>query len=594
MIYQVQFLHEFCQIRGILESDMKFQQFSLYLEKLEKIASRNAITEILAELFNKLEASEISHATYLLLGQLAPSYKSIIFSMADKMVVRAIAKAFNKSDEEVTKLYKASGDLGKATFELAENAAKKSSDVTINEAYERLVLIAKFQGEGSQDEKTNGLGQFISELDSMSAKFAVRIPLGKLRLGFSDKTMIDAMSWMIKGDKSESGKIEKAYQVLPDVGILAKKIKEYGIDETVKNISPVVGVPVLPMLAQRIKSPAEMIDKMGRVAIEPKLDGLRLSVHFKRDKNPIIKAFTRNLKDNSWMFPELVKMEKYINADSVILDCEAVGLDEETKQMANFQTTMTRRRKHEIEETLTKVGIEFFVFDILSKDGKSLMEASYELRRAELEKTIKPNGPFKIVDSEETTDPKRIAEVCLSKIELGLEGIIVKKIDSDYVPGRTGWRWVKMKQDESSEAKLADTVDAIVMGYTQGKGKRADFGLGQFLVGVLDGETIKTTTKIGTGLTDAQFRELKKRLLLLEVSEKPKEYEAHKNYTPDFWVKPFLVVEIAADEITKSPTHSSGLALRFPRLINFRDDKSPNEATTVKELYRLYKLQKTN
>lgn len=591
---QVQFLHEFCQIRVILESDMKFQEFSLYLEKLEKTASRNAITEILADLFNKLDASEIAHATYLLLGQLAPSYKSIIFSMADKMVVRAIAKAFDKTDEEVTKLYKTSGDLGMATFDLAESADKKSSNISINDVYDRLVLIAKFQGEGSQEDKTNGLGQFISELDSLSAKFAVRIPLGKLRLGFSDKTMIDAMSWMIKSDKSESGKIEKAYQVLPDVGILAKKIKEDGIDKTVKNISPVVGVPVLPMLAQRIKSPSEMIEKMGKVAIEPKLDGLRLSVHFKRGKEPIIKAFTRNLKDNSWMFPELVKMEKYINADLVILDCEAVGLDEETKQMANFQTTMTRRRKHEIENTLAKVGIEFFVFDILSKDGKSLMETPYNLRRIELSKTIKLGGPFKIVDSEETFDPKRIAEVCLEKIELGLEGIIVKKIDSEYVPGRTGWRWVKMKQDEASEAKLSDTIDAVVMGYTQGKGKRADFGLGQFLVGVLDGETIKTTTKIGTGLTDEQFRELKKRLTPLEVKEKPKEYEAHKNYTPDFWVKPSLVVEIAADEITKSPTHSSGLALRFPRLINFRDDKSPNEATTLKELQSLFKLQKSN
>lgn len=573
---------------------MRFQQFSEYLEKLEKTASRNAITEILAELFNRLDSKEIAHATYLLLGQLAPSYKSIIFSMADKMVVKAIAKAFDKSDEDVTKLYKIYGDLGKTTFELAEDADKKNSKISINEVYERLVLIAKFQGEGSQEEKTAGLGKFISELDSLSAKFAVRIPLGRLRLGFSDKTMIDAMSWMINRDKSQSAKIEKAYQVFPDVGLLAKKIKEDGIEATVKNISPVVGVPVLPMLAQRIKSPAEMIEKMEKVAIEPKLDGLRLSVHFKRGKEPVIKAFTRNLKDNSWMFPELVKMEEYLNADSVILDCEAVGLDEETKLMANFQTTMTRRRKHEIEETLTKVGIEFFVFDILSKDGKSLMETPYKLRREELEKTIKLGGPFKIVDSEVTNDPKKIAESCTTKIKLGLEGIIVKKIDSEYVPGRTGWRWVKMKQDEASEAKLADTIDAIVMGYTQGRGKRADFGLGQFLVGVLDGEIIKTTTKIGTGLTDEQFRELKKRLSPLEVNEMPKEYEAHKNYTPDFWVKPSLVVEIAADEITKSPTHSSGLALRFPRLINFRDDKSVNQATTVKELKRLFNLQKIN
>jgi len=151
---------------------------------------------------------------------------------------------------------------------------------------------------------------------------------------------------------------------------------------------------------------------------------------------------------------------------------------------------------------------------------------------------------------------------------------------------------VKMKQGEEAQGKLADTIDVVVMGYTQGRGKRASFGVGQFLVGVKDGDKIKTTSKIGTGLTDEEFREIERRLKNLRTKDKPKEYEVRKNYTPDFWVIPSLIVEIAADEITKSPTHTAGLALRFPRLINFRDDKDPSEATTLRELEGLFDLQK--
>ncbi|MGB6839109.1 MAG: ATP-dependent DNA ligase, partial [Microgenomates group bacterium] len=283
---------------------------------------------------------------------------------------------------------------------------------------------------------------------------------------------------------------------------------------------------------------------------------------------------------------------KYIRAKEVILDSEAIGLDEETKALVNFQTTMTRRRKHAIEEAASKVPIKFYVFDVLYKNGKNLMGKTYLERRKVLEKTVREGKLFQIVDYSLTDSPEEISRLNAKKRKEGLEGIMVKKADSAYVPGRTGWRWVKMKEAEKALGKLADTVDCLVMGYSMGRGRRAQFGVGQFLVGVRDKEEIKTVTKIGTGLTDEQFRELKKRLSKLEVKDKPKEYVVHRNLEPDSWVKSSLVVEIAADEITKSPTHSSSLALRFPRLVRFRDDKSVNQATTLSEVKKLFELQK--
>jgi DNA ligase-1 len=565
---------------------MLFKDLSIFLERLEKTSSRIEITKILSELFKKTPASEIDKVCYLVLGGLAPSYEGLILNIAEKMMFRVLAKAYNKDISDVIKTYKEKGDLGLVAFSLAKTHVNK---LTVFDVHIELMKVAKEGGEGSQERRIEILSDLLKNLDQLSSKYASRIPVGRLRLGFSDKTVLDALSWMEAGDKSLKPLLEKAFQVLPDVGLLAREVKEKGVEKACKGVIPVVGIPVLPMLSQRIKSPTEMIAKMGEVDVEPKLDGLRILIHFVRGK--FVKAFTRNLNETSHMFPELTIIDKFVNCDSAIFDCEAVGLDEKTKLMANFQTTMTRRRKHDIGETSKKVSIDFFIFDIISKNGKSLMDKNYLERRKALEETLKLGGPFKLVPNEITKSPERINELYKKRIKEGYEGIMVKKVSSGYIPGRTGWRWVKMKQGEEAKGKLADTMDVVVMGYTVGRGKRVSFGVGQFLVGVKDGDKIKTTSKIGTGLTDEEFREMKKRLTKLSVKEKPKEYEVHKNYTPDYWVSPSLVVEIAADEITKSPTHTAGIALRFPRLVKFRDDRSPNDATTLKELKRLFEMQ---
>jgi len=566
---------------------MKFGQLADYLDRLEKTRSRNEIIRILAEVFKKANPKEIDKIVYLFLGQLAPSYQGIVFNIAERMMLQVLSQAYGKEIEEVKALYKKKGDLGDVAQELAKG---KGKGLEVSRVYDELVAIAKDEGPGSQERKVEKMAKLLSGLKPLSARFVARIPVGKLRLGFSDKTILDGLSWMEKGDKSAKAAIEKAYYVTPDVGALAKRVKQRGTARLAAEITPILGIPILPMLAQRLKSPKEMIKKMGKVGVEPKLDGLRIQIHFRRGK--FVSAFTRNLNETSWMFPELKNLGKYVRGSELILDSEAVGLNEKTKALVNFQTTMTRRRKHEISRIASKIKIKFYVFDILFRNGKSLMGKSYLERRKVLEKAVR-GGPFiQVVDYQITENPEEISRLNQKKREEGFEGVMVKKADSLYVPGRTGWRWVKMKEAEKAHAKLVDTIDGIVMGYTVGKGKRVQFGVGQFLVGVRDKGKVKTVTKVGTGLTDEQFRELKRRLNKLETKEKPKEYVVHKNLEPDSWVEPKLVVEIAADEITKSPTHSTGLALRFPRLIRFRDDKSPNQATTISEVKNLFQMQK--
>ena len=579
--------------------NMTFFELTKYLEKLEKTSSRLEITQILADLFKKSKVDEIDRIVYLTLGSLAPNYRGMVFNIADKIMLQIIAKACGIDAGRVRESYKKEGDLGVVTEKLLESGKQKnfSSKITVGEIYEELFQIAQDEGGGSVDRKIDQMARLLGKVDPLSARYLVRIPVGKLRLGFSDKTVIDALSWMETGSKVKNKIISEAYNILPDVGLLAKKVRREGIDKACENVLPIVGIPVLPMLAQRLKSPTEMIEKMGKVYVEPKFDGLRVLVHFQKSKDKsghdLVKAFTRNSNDVTEMFPEILRVGEFINAGAVILDSEAVGMDPQMKLLADFQTTMKRRRVHQIDLTAKEIPLRFQIFDVLYKDGESLMDRPYKERRNILEKLFNDNKLFVVDEKVETSDPEVINEQYRKRIKEGLEGVIVKKIDAKYVAGRTGWRWVKMKQEEQSQGKLSDTVDAVVMGYTLGKGKRAGFGVGQFLVGVVEPSgNIKTLTKIGTGLTDEQFKELAKRLTKLKIGQKPKEYEAHKNYTPDFWVVPKLVVELAGDDLTKSPTHTSGYALRFPRLVNFRDDKSVSQATTVGEVVKLFKLQR--
>ncbi len=566
---------------------MKIKDLSIYLEKLEKTSSRIEITKILVELFKKSEGIEIDKIVYLLLGILAPSYEGVVFNLAEKMMVRAVAQAYGQEPQAAQKLYKKSGDIGVVAADLAKGG-KGKGDKEVLEIYDRLRVMASDMGEKSQERKIAAMAGILKDLDPRSARYVARIPTGNLRLGFSDRTIIDALSWMETGDKSLSPEIVLAYEVMPDIGKLAGLVKKAGGTNLHKEVKPVVGVPVMPMLAQRLKSPDEMIKKMGEVAIEPKFDGLRVLIHYDNGK---IHAFTRNLNDISPMFTEIGNIGKYLNAKTVILDSEAVGLDPRTKKMVDFQTTMQRRRKHNIEKVSKDIPINFQVFDLIFKDGVSYMDKPYIQRRKELGKTVRKNNIFLVDEYIVTDNPDVIRTEHKKMLKYGLEGVIVKKLDGKYVPGRTGYRWVKMKEVEEASGKLADTIDCVIMGYTSGKGKRVSFGIGQFLAGIKDGDVYKTVTKVGTGLTDSQFRELEARLKKIVVKKMPKEYQVHKDLTPDYWVEPNVVVELAADEITKSPKHSAGLALRFPRLLKLRDDKSPNEATTAAELTKLYKLQ---
>ncbi|MEK7188234.1 MAG: ATP-dependent DNA ligase [Patescibacteria group bacterium] len=581
---------------------MKFAKLAVYLEKLEKTPSRNEITKILADLFKETPLSEIDQVVYLLAGRLLPNYKGVEFNIAEKLMFQILAKAYERDSGEVEQLFKAKGDLGAVAFAFAGKLrrASKSQNLSVSDVYGQMFAISQESGTGSQDRKINLMADLLTALDPLSVRFVARIPIGNLRLGFSDMTILDALSFMLKGDKSARKEIEDAFNVNVDIGVIAKKVKAKGL-AGIKNVDPYPGIPIRPSLAERLPTAEKILEKVGqKVYVEPKYDGFRAQVSiWTQGHQKKVAIFSRNLENTTLMFPDLVSAVKKIKVESAIFDAEAIAYNVKTGKFLPFQETSQRKRKHGIPEAARRLPLKLFVFDILYKDGKSFLHLPFAQRRKILERTVAKVGDIVAITDQEVVDSAdKIRDLIKRYLSEGLEGAMIKKIDAPYKAGARGYHWVKYKK--TTEEGVADTIDCLVMGIYKGKGKRAGFGVGAFLAGVLDptssrlrgASRFKTVSKIGTGLTDEQWREMKTRSTKLEIRNKPPEYEVDKNLEPDVWVKPSLVVEILADEITISPIHTAGLALRFPRLIRFRDDKNPQQATTVKELKKLYKMQK--
>jgi len=576
---------------------MKFSRLSEYFEKLEKTSSRLALIDILSELFKETGEKEVRKVTYLLQGRLTPFFVPIEIGMAEKNVASAVANAYDSNKEGVLKLFSKLGDEGLAVEELAKKKNAKDSGISVDEVYETLEQIAKTQGTGTVEKRQILLTGLLQKMNVISAKHLVRIPLGDLRLGIGDPTVLDALATSKLGDKSKRKLLEGAYNRTSDLGLIGETLFAKGL-EGVEKLEVRVGSPIRSELCERLPTPEKIIEKMGEVDTQYKYDGFRVQLHKNGDE---IRMFSRNLEEMTHMFPELiVAAKKQIKADSVILDSEALAYNPESEEFLPFQETTKRRRKHDIAEMAAKLPLKAFVFDILYKDGKGLLDLPLS-KRMEILKQVLPEDDVLIRTKNQTiNEPKTLGLLLEDAISKGLEGLVVKKLESPYEAGARNFNWVKLKRHSAGE--LNDTIDCVILGYISGRGKRAAFGAGALLVGVYDkkNDEFVTVSKIGTGLTDDEWREIHKRADKISLKHKPPRVNALS--TPSVWIRPEIVIEVLADEITRSPIHTAGkegeepgYALRFPRLVSFRSsDKKAEDATSVNELIEMYKQQGKN
>jgi len=584
---------------------MTFHDISVVFDEIAQTSSRLEITRLLAGLFKKASPTEARIICYLSLGLLRPPYETTQFGIASKTMTKIVAELLDTSAEDIKEQLRDIGDLGLIAGN-AEWHKTGHKNLTVEEVYEQLSKLEATSGTGSQEEKSNLLLKLLKAVDPRSAQVIIRVVLGTLRLGFSDMTLIDALSWALAGDKSLRATIEHAYNICADIGRIAYVALSDGID-ALENLNIVVGIPIRPAAAERLPTPEDIIEKIGPCVAQPKLDGFRLQIHFKYDartKKHQLWFFSRNLLDMSHMFPDLVQaFENYPFGEiphSLIVEGEAIVFDAKKNKFLPFQETVKRKRKHDIEETMSNLPLYFFLFDLLYYNNTSYLDKPHKVRRQKLEQL------FHTKDKHIAIIPERFMETAqdledyfLEEIGEGLEGLVVKRPDASYQPGKRNFNWIKLKKHEKSE--IEDTIDTVILGYYYGRGKRSKFGIGAFLVGVYDKkhDQFETIAKVGTGLSDEAWIELKKKCDAKAIPEKPNNVECSKELYPNVWVAPEIVCEVRADEITRSPlhtagktTHAQGLALRFPRFIQYRADKSAQEVTTVEEIKKMEQHQR--
>ncbi len=576
---------------------MKFIEVAQSFNEIEPIAARLEITRLLAELFKKASPHEAEIIASLSLGQLHPPHIGTQFNIADKNLIKAVADFLNVSEETIKKEMKHRGDIG---LVLNAHQWEPSAELTVTQVYHALCKLEQMGGTGSQEEKTTFLSQLFDQLDPLSAKFVSRIIIGKLRLGFSDMTIIDALSWMENGDKSLRSELEDAYNICADIGLIAKTLKEGGAN-AIAHMNIQLGIPIIPAAAERLPTAQAIFDKLGTCIAEPKLDGFRLQIHLdKTTAHPKIHFFSRNLQDMSAMFPDLTKEILKLDVENLICEGEAIGYDPETGNFRKFQETVKRKRKHGVEEAANDFPLQLFLFDLLYLNNESYLDVPYTQRHQKLKNILQGvhSQHLFVIEHKQIHNGKELENYFYSEVAQGLEGLVVKRPDAIYQPGKRNFNWIKLKRQE--EGHLEDTIDCVVLGYYAGEGKRAHFGIGAFLVGVYNktADMFQTVAKIGTGMTDDEWRELKKKCDAIAVEHKPKNVECAKELTPDVWATPTIICRVRADEITLSPLHSAGktethlgYALRFPRFMDYRTDKSAEEATTDHEIKRLYEDQ---
>lgn len=579
---------------------MQFSLVSDVFEKMEATTKRLELTQHLVDLFKATPKDVISKVVYLIQGKIRPDFEGVELGVAEKLAIRAISKSAGIPVKRIYEVFVEDGDIGHAALKVLEQKMQTTfmvQQITVERVYDTLVKIANLEGARSQDMKMKYISSLLNDATPREAKFLLKIIMGTLRLGIADNTVMDALAISYTGSRDNRAKLEEAYNVSSDLGRVADEVARFGLSG-LDNFQITIFSPIRPMLAERVKSEAEAVEKMGgQFAAEYKLDGERVQIHI-QDKKVVL--FSRRLENITSYYPDIVEnIAKSLKTTEIILEAEAVAMNEGTGEYLPFQELMHRRRKYDIAKTVEQYPITVNLFDVMYLNGKDLLNAPYEERRNRLEQTVIENDFVRMVPKTTVRTENEIEEFLENAINAGCEGLMLKVLDAPYRAGSRGSNWLKLKREYRNE--LGDSLDLVVIGAFFGKGRRTG-RYGTLLLATYSHEddTFESICKVGTGFTDEnldQFYQILQNKVTLKKNPR-----IQSGMEPDVWFEPELVIEVVASEITLSPVHTtardsirkgSGLALRFPKFTGkIRIEKAPEDASTDQEIITLYKNQK--
>ena len=544
--------------------------FAELCQRVEGVSGSLEKIDLVAAFMKNLDDDELAVASGFIMGDLFSPSMDLVMGVGPSILYEAMARACGCSTERISDMLRATGDPGLVASAAVDKkkpigfaAFIKDEPLSIKEVYQRLVAVARASGKGSQDAKVKNLQYLFSQATPLEAQYIARLAIEDMRIGIGEGGVRDAIAQAFSQDAS---KVERAYNLTNDIGLVAVNARK----GTLADLNVLINHPIKMMLAQVGEGISASMQELGSAAIEWKYDGARVQIH-KDGKR--VRIFSRRLEDVTRSLPEIVRLAQEVRADKAILDGEVVAIGKDSRPLA-FQEILKRfRRKYNVEKQAKETPLHLFLFDLIYLDGQSTVDLPLTRRRELLEGIADPSI---LADQVISDSVQRAEEIYHQALEKGHEGLILKNSMSVYAPGKRGKNWLKIKP-------VMETLDLAVIGAKWGEGRRASF-LGSYRLACLDEATSKLQDIgwVATGLTDEALAELTELFRELILVQNGMEVE----------LKPAVIFEVAYEEIQKSQSYSSGYALRFPRLVRVRDDKSLEEADSLERVESLYRVQR--
>lgn len=556
---------------------MKSTEFRALAELCEQLGAtkkRLVMTDLASAFLKQLSPGEVEPAVSMLLGRAFPKWDQRDLELSWATLSAILERLTNADWSIFREAFSRTGDVGSAAKALFENSKIRKQatlfgekPLTILKVRETLEAIAETTGHGSREKKERLLETLLGTASPLEVKYLVKVLIGDMRTGFHEGLMELTVS---KAFNIPLGLIQHAAMLTGDVGEVAAIAKTKG-EEDLKKLGFHLFKPVKPMLAQTAKDVREALDELcGEAAFEYKLDGARIQIHKSGDE---VKVFSRRLTDVTDSLPEIVEqVQSEVKVKEAVLEGEVIAIGEDGNPML-FQHLMRRfRRVHEIDEMTKEIPVKLYLFDVIYVDGQSLVSTPYVERRKKLAEIA---ASIPLTEQIVTKDPVEAEDFLKDAMNKGHEGLMAKKLDSPYTPGMRGKRWFKIKP-------ILEPLDLVIVAAEYGYGRRHDW-LSDYYLAARDSETGRflPVGKTFKGLTDQEIINMTQQLKKLTIRDERRRIA----------VIPKIVVEVAYNEIQKSPKYECGMTLRFARITRIRDDKTPEEADTIQKVREIYQRQ---
>jgi DNA ligase 1 len=557
-------------------------------KKLEKI-------RLVAEYFRSRSVDEAAQAAVFLSGRAFPAWEERTLQVGGTLLWRTVGEISGKGEVALTAAYRRYGDLGSAAQDVLERSAPAQSSLSVAEVAAAFDELARTS---TAARKLSLLQDLLRRATVVEAKYVIKIISGDLRIGLRESLVEEAIA---KAFDENVKAVQRANMLLGDIRDTLRLAAEHKLDQAQMRLFHPIGF----MLASPAQDADEALSYFDRAAVEDKYDGIRAQAHVGGKEDPRVRLFSRTLDEISPAFPELPPALRAF-PEPLILDGEILAWSPDTAQALPFSELQKRLgRKKVSEDMLRQVPVVYMAFDVLYAGGELLIEKPLEERRKILEKSFAsvPQDGFIVEHSIVTENPQgalvfepaigtksgiprvilapavtagspeNLEEIFSAAQARGNEGLMIKDIQSPYTPGRRGKSWLKLKKE------LA-TLDVVVTAVEWGHGKRNKV-LSDYTFAVRDGDTLLNVGKAYSGLTDA------------EIAEMTEWFKAHTIEDQGFrrTVEPKIVLEVAFNNMMRSSRHESGYALRFPRILRLRPDKSADEIDTLETVKEIFARQ---